>query len=95
MVSLKVLGLDITSVYMTLCDEYNRLKKRSLSEWKTEAATIRSQVRGQVRKHGEVAALAGFFGGILVVVFFQIFCWIVFLLFVTSSVIWLKAPDGE
>ena len=80
---------------MGFIDEFGQLKSKPLSDWQACIGRLRDRTRDHVQQHGEFAALAGFVGGIFVVVFFRLFCWLLFCTFILAALIWLTAPSKE
>ncbi len=80
---------------MGFFDEFEQLRSKTLSEWQFSISRLRDRTREHVQQHGEFAALAGFAGGVLVVLFFRVFCWLFFCTLVLAALIWLTAPEEK
>lgn len=81
---------------MTLKQLYEQASRRSSNEWREFFAVYRNRTRVWVQAHGELAAVFGFFAGILIVLFFRLFLWTVFFIYLAAGLLWLSSrEDGD
>ena len=78
---------------MTLKQIIKDASSRSHSEWRDAFSQSLDSGRAWVQRNGELAALVGFLAGVLIVIFFRIFVWLLFVSFVWCSILWLRTPE--
>ena len=80
---------------MTFNQLCHKISRKTEAEWRAHFKECKDSTRSWVQAHGELAALLGFVGGMLMVVFYRIFAWIFFLLAIVAGIVWLRLPDSE